>query len=111
MADRTFVRDALGRFAKSAGKAAAKEAKKFAKEEAEDAKRVARAKLDERVAAAQSELKAAQLEAKRQEATRELVNTDSDAVDFEIARKRARDAVRKAKLKVSALKVAAGAAR
>jgi len=110
MADRSFVRDALGRFARAAGKAAAKEAKKFAREEAEDAKRVAKAKLASSVADAKAELAAAQTAARQQELTRSDVETDSDASDFEVARKKARDAVRRAKLKLAALKSVSAAA-
>lgn len=106
---RTFIRDELGRFAKAAGKAAAKEAKKIAKEEAADGKRVAKAKLQARITEAESELSAAQLAANQVEAKRSLVETDSDAADFEVERKRARDRVRKARLKVGGLRAAAGA--
>lgn len=106
MANRSFVRDTLGRFAKSAGRAATREAKKFAAEAAADAKRVAKAKANELVSDAQSEVAAAKRAADAQEATRSDVETDSDAVDFEIARKRARDALRKAKVKLAAAKVA-----
>jgi hypothetical protein len=110
MADRSFVRDSLGRFAKTAGQAAAKSAGKAAREAAQDAKRVAKARLDEKIADVQQELADARRDLKKVENPGRGADPH-ELVEYEELRKARRDDVRKQTLKLEALKVAARAAR
>lgn len=109
MAERSFVRDSLGRFAKTAGKAVAKEAKKFAKEEAEDAKRVAKAKANREESDARIDLSQAQTRLQEHDATKQNQDTDHEFEIWERKRKSLRDQIRKQKLKVAAIRAARAA--
>jgi hypothetical protein len=110
MPNRSFVRDSIGRFAKTAGAAATKEAKRFAKEEAADAKRVAKAKLQAAITEAERNVSAKQAELDAHDATKADQETDHEFVIWETKRKSIRDSLRKLKLKAAALRTAGAVA-
>lgn len=105
MAERTFIRDALGRFATSAGKAASAELARTAKEKAADLKRVAKAKVDEGISDVKDELATLRREAKNIERPGRGADVH-ETVEYEQLRLANRDSQRKQQVKLAALREA-----